>query len=169
MCCVVKILFFCRRSLNSVYENLVRIMMAADERVFLVSGDVNSPGVGGDPLNVMDVIETMKERRKILPAVNRKLELNDFKTPTPIVTVRFSCSDVLSWNHELFMFQGLSISTASTPLTPNSTCSVLERREQQESAKTPALQTAVDLVTQLTNLCTGRTTKPSALLVELLK
>lgn len=64
--------------------------MAGDERVFLVSGDVNNPGVGGDPLNVMDVIETMKERRKMLPSINRKLELNDFKTPTPVVTVRNS-------------------------------------------------------------------------------
>ncbi|GAU95435.1 hypothetical protein RvY_07053-2 [Ramazzottius varieornatus] len=138
------------KSLNSIYENLVRITMAGDERVFLVSGDVNNPGVGGDPLNVMDVIETMKGRRKMLPSINRKLELNDFKTPTPVVS-------------------GLSISTSSTPLTPNSSCSVLERREQQESAKTPALLTAVDLVTQLTNLTAGRTTKPSTLLAELLK
>jgi hypothetical protein len=61
-----------------------------------------------------------------------------------------------------------SPSLVPTPLTPTSSCSALERREAQESIKSPALQTAVDLVTQLTNLASGRTHLPSPHLKEIL-
>ncbi|OQV16638.1 Retinoblastoma family protein [Hypsibius exemplaris] len=135
------------RGINTHYENLIRVACLADERVLLVSQDVAAPGAGGDPMNVIDVIDTMKERRKIFPTANRKLELNDFKTPTPVM---------------------LSPTVAPTPLTPSSSCSALQQRSAHESVKSPPLQTAVDLVTQLTNLVSGRTHAPSEKLKEII-
>ncbi|XP_055355417.1 retinoblastoma-like protein 2 [Paramacrobiotus metropolitanus] len=136
-------------SISSSYDYSIRVGSAVDERVLLVSRDVANPEAGGDPSNITDVTDILKHRRDLQSDHKRKLDSTDFKTPPPVMPLP-------------------SVISSSAPLTPASSCSALERREAEESKKTPALTSAVDLVNKLNSLCTGCLPAPSTNLVNIL-